>query len=78
MGKIKEKRFDFSAALIIYNKFLDNKEINIENKLIYKTRGKLLQELKNFNESIKDYSELIKIKKMILMLYLIEVLTTII
>ena len=63
LGKIKEKRFDFSAALIIYNKFLDNKEINIENKLIYKTRGKLLQELKNFNESIKDYSELIKIKK---------------
>ena len=63
LGKIKEKRLDFSAALMIYNKFLENKEINIENKLIYKTRGKLLQELKYFNESIKDYSELIKINK---------------
>tara|TARA_B100000886_G_C20426424_1_gene494293 strand:- start:6084 stop:7211 length:1128 start_codon:yes stop_codon:yes gene_type:complete len=63
LGKIKEKRIDFSAALKIYNKFLKNKEINVENKLIFKTRGKLLQELKNFNESIKDYSELIKINK---------------
>ena len=63
LGKIKEKRLDFSAALVIYNKFLENKKINIENKLIYKTRGKLLQDLKYFNESIKDYSELIKINK---------------